>query len=416
MTINSYITRNVQNHVVDLMKQFPAIAIIGARQTGKTTLAKAVAPDFAYFDLEKPQDYDRISHDPEFFFSQRPSHLILDEAQELPILFNLLRGVIDQNREQTGRFIITGSSSTDLLAGISETLAGRIAIVELGTLKVNEYYRKPLSPFYDVLASRLSKSNLPTSEAPLTISQVQNCWLRGGYPEPILKLHPANTHYFETWMSNYQATYINRDIAKLFPQLNKITYRRFLMMLCKLSGNILNKSDLARALEVSEPTVSHYLEIVNGTYVWRKVHSFEHNSIKSLIKMPKGHIRDSGLLHQLLHINDLESLYNDPIVGKSFESFVIEEILKGIQDKGIPNVEFFYYRTYGGSEIDLILAGNFGLLPIEIKLGKTIVRKKLTALENFIKHHQLDFGMLINQSESVEWLTPSIIQIPVGWL
>jgi uncharacterized protein len=416
MSSNPPLTRNISYHLIDLMRKFPVVAIVGARQTGKTTLAKSVAPDFAYFDLEKPGHYDRIVHDPEFFLTQYPDHLILDEAQELPVLFNILRGVVDQNREQMGRFIITGSSSADLLSHISETLAGRIAIIELGTLKANEFYRKPLSPFYDLLQSRISKKNLVIGKPPLTIEQMQHCWLRGGYPEPVIKLNQSNDHYFETWMANYQATYINRDIAKLFPKLNKITYRRFLIMLCKLSGNILNKSDLARALEVSEPTVNHYLEIANGTFVWRKISSYEHNSIKSLVKMPKGHIRDSGLLHQLLHINDLEFLYQDPIVGRSFESFVIEEILKGIQDAGIPNVEFSYHRTYGGAEIDLILEGNFGLLPIEIKLGKTIIRRKLTTLENFINEHHLDFGLLINQSDSIEWLTPSILQIPVGWL
>lgn len=413
MSPYALINRNIESHLIDLMKDFPIIAIIGVRQAGKTTLAKKIAPDFTYFDLEKPSHYDQIVHDPEFFFTQYPNRLILDEAQKLPILFEILRGVIDENRNQKGRFIVTGSSSSQLLAHVSESLAGRIAIVELGTLKMNEYFHHPISPFYKVFQEKLSKDNLIAGKPSLDLKQVQHVWLKGGYPEPLLK---DNKKYFETWMANYQATYINRDIAQLFPKLNMVNFRRFLTMLSKLSGTILNKSDIARALGVSEPTVAHYLDIASGTFLWRQLFSFDSSTTKSLVKMPKGHMRDSGLLHHLLRIYDIESLYSDPIAGRSFENFVIEEILKGIQDIGVPNTNFFYYRTRGGAEIDLILEGNFGVLPIEIKLGKTISRKKILSLSKFVEENGLAFGMVINQSESVVWLTPSIIQVPVGWL
>lgn len=411
-----FYSRNIENYTIDLMHNFPVLAILGARQTGKTTLAKALAPNFNYFDLEKTSHYDQITHDPEFFFNRYPKHIILDEAQELPVLFNIPRGVVDEDRNRNGRFILTGSSSAELLSHISETLAGRIAIIELGTLKMNEYYCQPLSGFFHLFKNKLSRDNLVSGKAPLSLDQVQYCWLRGGYPEPLLKFNKSSQSFYDNWIANYQSTYINRDIAKLFPKLNKINFRRFLNMLSKLSGTILNKSDLARSLEISEPTVAHYLEITNGTFLWRQLPSFENNITKSIIKMPKGHIRDSGLLHHLLHISDIETLYNDPVAGRSFEGFVIEEILRGLQDAGIVNTQFFYYRTRSGAEIDLILEGNFGLLPIKIKLGKTIIRKKLLTLSRFIEEHHLPFGVVINQSESVEWLTENIVQIPVGWL
>lgn len=140
--------RNLQAKIERLLTQFPVVVILGARQVGKTTLAKQIAPDWRYFDLENPDNYDFITRDPSFFFQQFPQHLIIDEAQVYPELFSTLRGVIDQNRDQKGRFILTGSSSPDILTGISESLAGRIAIVELGTLKANEIYQKPLSEFY----------------------------------------------------------------------------------------------------------------------------------------------------------------------------------------------------------------------------------------------------------------------------
>ncbi len=408
--------RNISSYAIDLINNFPILAIIGARQVGKTTLAKAIAPTFTYFDLEKPSHYDQITHDPEFFFAQNPRHIILDEAQELPILFNILRGVIDEQREEMGRFIITGSSSVELLSHASETLAGRIAIIELGTLKTNECYHRPISSFYNVFKDKLLKENLMIDRVPLTTTQLQTCWLRGGYPEPFYKLQEKNINYYETWMANYQATYINRDIAKLFPKLNKLNFRRFIMMLGKLSGTILNKSDLARALEVSEPTIRHYLEIASGTFLWRQLPSFESTATKGVIKAPKGYIRDSGLLHSLLRIDSLDQLFSDPMVGKSFESFVIEELLKGMQDSGIVNFQPYYYRTRSGAEIDLILEGNFGILPIEIKFGKMIKRKNLSTLSDFIEAHHLPFGMVINHGDKVEWLTPNIVQVPVGFL
>ena len=404
--------RNILSYLIDLIEKFPAIAIIGARQVGKTTLAKTVGHNFFYMDLEKGSDYDRLASDPEFFFKQHPTRIIFDEAQELPELFPILRSVIDEQRSLKGRFIITGSSSPELLHNISESLAGRIAIIELGTLKANEYYQQPLSNFYDIFSMSLSKKHIPITLPLLTIQQIQMFWLKGGYPEPINQ----NEEFYRDWMTDYQLTYVNRDIAKLFPRLNKVNYRRFITMLGRLSSKIINKNDLARSLNVSQPTVSEYLDIASGTFLWRQLSSFENSISKNVIKMPRGHICDSGLLHSLLHINNLEKLHNDPIVGFSFEAFVIEEILKGLQDARIRDFEAYYYRTRSGAEIDLILEGAFGLLPIEIKYGFNVSRKQLQTLTGFIEKNNLEFGLLINQSERIEWLTNKIIQIPVGCL
>jgi uncharacterized protein len=414
MTVNA-LPRNLASQICELLTQFPAVVILGARQVGKTEIARHIAPDFVYVDLENPADRDRIEFDPTFFFEEHPSAVILDEAQEFPLLFNYLRGVIDNDRALVGRFIITGSSSPELLSHVSETLAGRVAIVELGALKVNEFWQKPLSNFYQLFNATLDKSKLVFDVPQMTLDEMKMAWLKGGYPEPCLKGRDDKTFY-ERWMINYQSTYLNRDLAKLFPKLDKVNYRRFLTMLGKLSGTIINRSDLARALSISAPTVAHYLDIAEGTYLWRQLHSFEHQFSKNLVKMPKGHVRDSGLLHSLLGIYDLEELLSDPVAGRSFEGFVIEEIIKGIQASGIYGAEFSYYRTRAGAEIDLIIKGRFGTLPIEIKLGSTVYRKQLTALSSFIEKNQLAFGLLINQSSKIEWLTPNILQLPVCYL
>lgn len=407
------VKRNLEHKAQKTLDMFPVLAILGARQVGKTTLAKSLVKGWKYVDLEDPDDYDRVTRNPKFFFQQYPHSVIIDEAQRYPEVFSLLRGVIDANRLEKGRFIITGSSSPELLSQISETLAGRIGLLELGTLKANEYYQKPLSPFYDLFSEELNSKKIVSGPAPLSMEQMQLQWVRGGYPEPLLT---DDDLFYSQWMENYRDTYINQDIGRLFPRLNKIAYRRFLTVLSKLSGTIINKRDMARALEVSEGTVKEYLSIVEGTFLWRSLPSFEKNVIKSVIKMPKGYIRDTGLLHFLLKINSLESLFEDPSVGHSFESFVIEEIAKGLESTFVTNWSLYYYRTRNGAEIDLILDGPFGLLPIEIKYGTSVRLKQLTSLSDFIAEHNVPFGMVINQSSSVEWLTPHIVQMPVGWI
>ena len=407
------VNRNFEHKAKKTLEMFPVLAILGARQVGKTTLAKTLGAGWKYLDLENPDDYDLITRDPTFFFQQYPRNVIIDEAQMYPELFSVLRGVIDAQRTEKGRFILTGSSSPELLSQISETLAGRIGLLELGTLKANEYYQKPLSPFYELFSETLNPKNLISGPAPLSNEEVQLLWLKGGYPEPLLM---QDDLFYAQWMENYRDTYINRDIAKLFPRLNKVAYRRFLTILSKLSSTIINKQDVGKALEVSQVTVKEYIAIAEGTFLWRSLPSFERNIIKSVIKMPKGYIRDTGLLHYLTRINSLENLMTDPLVGHSFESFVIEEILKGLEATFTTNWQPYYYRTRNGAEIDLLLDGPFGLLPIEIKYGTSVRLKQLTALSEFIQEHNLPFGMVINQSASVEWLTPKIVQIPVGWL
>ncbi|HVV68530.1 MAG TPA: ATP-binding protein [Gammaproteobacteria bacterium] len=407
------IYRNLFNKANQLLEQFPVIVLLGARQVGKTTLARQIRPNWRYLDLENPNDFELLTRDPVFFFKQFPENIIIDEAQEFPGLFAVLRGVIDQNRQTKGRFILTGSSSLELLTGISESLAGRIAILKLGTLKANELYQQPLSDFYKLFSQKLNPDNLPKGKPLLTLAEMQKIWLRGGYPEPILNY---NNHYYTEWMANYRDTYINRDIAKLFPHLNKSAYQRFLQMLCQLSGTMINKSQIGRSIEVSEKTISEYLNIVAGTFLWQPITSYEKDLSKSIVKMPKGYFTDNGLQHFLLKIHDQDDLYHHPKVGSSFEGFVIEELYKGLQALAITNWEFHFYRTRNQAEIDLIIDGNFGVLPIEIKQGSQVARRELMTLTRFIEEQNLPFGLLINQAEEALWLTPRIYQLPINWL
>lgn len=398
-----------------MLELFPVVVLLGARQSGKTTLAQALRPQWLYLDLEKPSDFNRVDYDPEFFFQQHPQHIIIDEAQRLPSLFETLRSVIDQDRKHVGRFLLTGSSSPALLKNVSESLAGRVAIVELGTMKANEIFAMPLSPIYQLLADRqFTREQLSSLAKPkLRLSHIQQAWQKGGYPEPVL--NQTDLFYWQ-WMENYEDTYIHRYIANLFPRLNRTAYQRFLTMLCRLSSTILNKSDIARALEISASSVHEFLTIADGTFLWRQLPSYEKSVSKSVVKMPKGHIRDSGLLHALLKLVDSTQLYGDPIVGASFEAFVIEEIIKGLQSTLLTHWSTYYYRTRGGAEIDFILEGVFGVIPIEIKYGTQVKKSQLKSLESFVKDNQLDFGLVINQAEQATWLSETVFQLPANYL
>lgn len=408
------VKRNLEDRVHRLLEIFPVVMLIGARQTGKTTLSKTVRPDWHYFDLESAGDYDFISKDFRFFFQEYPRQVIFDEAQELPGLFRELRGVIDANRQEKGRFILTGSSSPDLLREAGDSLAGRLAILEIGTLKTNEIRREPLPPFYQVLEQDLSAESIEfirTLECPT--QDVIPFFFRGGYPEPVLA---EDDYAYSVWMENYYRTYIDRDIRKLFPRLDAIRYRRFVTMLSSLSGTIINKAQLGRSVDVSEVTIRDYLEVADKTFFWRTIPSFETSKSKSTVKMPKGIVRDSGINHYLTGIDTREKLIRAPQVGRNFESFIIEEIIKGIQATKVTRWDYFYYRTRNGAEIDLVLSGSFGILPIEIKFGRETSRRQLMSLQQFVQHHNLPFGIVVNNSRKVRMLSEKIIQVPAGCL
>lgn len=395
---------------------FPAVAIIGPRQCGKSTLVKAIRPDWKYYDLERPDDYQLVSSDPLGFFSRQPEKIIIDEAQEFPDLFKVLRGVIDQDRKAAGRFLLTGSSSPEIVKGLSESLAGRIATIELWPFKAAELYERSLPPVYELLCDPgIDLNTLDTLEPALEPGQVYEHWLLGGYPEPRIKGQEL-PEFHGLWMDEYFADYIRRDIQRLFPRINTHTFRLFIQTLSFHSGSILNQSEIARALEVSSPTVREYLEILHNTFIWRNLRSYEHNSLKAVQKKPRGFFRDQGILHHLLKIDDIDRLLLHPTAGSSFEAFVIEEVIRGFQCTMKAGIDFHFYRTRDKSEIDLIISGPFGVIPIEIKLGYKVNQRMLTSLKNFIGDTGTHFGILVNNAERVEFLSDTIIQIPARYL
>lgn len=412
----SVLKRNQINNINRLLNSFPAVLILGVRQCGKSTLCKEARGNWRYYDLENSKDYDYISSDVDFFFKENSNNIIIDEAQELPSIFKNLRGVIDSNPNETNRFILTGSSSPELIKMASDSLAGRIGIIELGTFKNNELLKNSIPEFYKIFNDELSSNTLNKLKSlrkPDMKPDVINMFLRGGYPAPVLQ---NDREFYQDWMENYFQTYINRDIKKLFPKIDSIKYRRFITMLSELSGTIINKAQLGRSIDVSEVTIRDYLDIAHKTFFWRMIPSFEKTKVKSVTKMPKGIVRDTGFLHYLSNIDSREKLLRYPGFGQNFESFIIEEIIKGVQAVPVRRWDYYYYRTKNGIEIDLILDGKFGTLPIEIKSGSSTTIKNLKSLSYFIESQNLPFGIVINNDNEIKMLNEKIIQIPAFYM
>ncbi|MCC6221549.1 MAG: ATP-binding protein [Deltaproteobacteria bacterium] len=408
--------RYLQDKFNALLAMFPVVAVIGPRQSGKSTFVRAVQPNFKYYDLESPDDYQLLSSDPLRFFELNHKEVIIDEAQQYPELFKVLRGVIDNKRSDKGRFILTGSSSPEIVSGLTESLAGRVATIEMAPFKAAEYFEVSISPFFERVVAK-SKDVKDYLDLPSTISlaQMMEVWFKGGFPEPLIESE-TNHEFYNQWMENYVVNYVGRDIRSLFPHLKIHNFRRFLTLLSQYSGHQLNMSDMARSLEVSASTIRDYLDVIHHTFIWRNLTSFEKNALKKIQKAKKGFFRDQGILHYFLKIASLNDLLIHPVAGFSFESFVIEEIIRGFQATMATQIDYHYYRTVDKSEVDLVVDGPFGIVPFEIKLASSLNKRDLRALEIFLSDMKLELGFVINTAKRIERLTEKIIQIPVNYI
>ncbi|MEQ9489542.1 MAG: ATP-binding protein [Alphaproteobacteria bacterium] len=334
------ISRSKTHHILDRLDQFPAVALLGPRQAGKTTLAEQIGGDrpSVYLDLESPADREKLS-DPTLYLSSHEDKLvILDEVQRMPELFQTLRGLIDQGRRRglkAGRFLLLGSASIDLLKQSGESLAGRIAYVELGPLNVRE--------------------TEPDSD--------ERLWIRGGFPDSFLA---GSDKASALWRENFIRTYLERDVPQLGPRIPAETLRRFWTMLAHEQGTMLNAAALARGLGVGGTTVARYLDLLVDLLLVRRLPPLHANVGKRLVKSPKVFVRDSGIVHTLLGLDDREAVLGHPVAGGSWEGYVIENLLAAAPERS----EAFFYRTAAGAEIDLVLAlPNGRRWAIEIKRG-----------------------------------------------
>ena len=405
--------RHFTAFINELLTLFPCVAITGVRQSGKTTALRDLPQPWQRYDLETASDYDLVARDPDLFLRLNPQQVALDEAQLLPALFPALRVAIDADRNSNGRFVITGSSSPELLHSISESLAGRVAMVEVAPLTMSEAFAQPPSGLYELIQSRRLLTDFASLQPSNTdLQQHHDYWLRGGYPEPWLK---NNARFHKLWMQNYVKTYLERDILRLFPSLQREKYQLFLQMLAQLSGTIINYSDVARTLGISPPTVREYFRIAHGTFLWRHIPPYEKNAAKRLVKHPKGYLRDSGLLHHFLHLYTQNDLLAHPQMGHSWETMVIENLIRGLNAQGIL-FDYYHYRTSAGAEVDLVLEGEFGLLPIEIKYKQTVSLRDLKGIHSFIEEYQCPYGIVVSNNERLGLVSEKLINVPFRYV
>lgn len=322
------ITRRLENQLIKTINRSPSVVLIGPRQIGKTTLARQIATDFpsVYIDLEKRTDRLKISDIHSFHEANKDKLIILDEVQLAPEIFAEIRGIIDEQRRSGNKykqFLFLGPASLDLLKQTSESLAGRIALLELHPIDIMEY-----------------GDAMP--------GDIKTLWLRGGFPESLLAPSEEDSM---AWRQQFIRTYLERDIPQLGPRIPAETLLRFWTLLANLQGSPMNAAPLSKNLEVAQTTVRRYLDLMVDLMLVRRLSPWSQNLNKRLLKSPKIYIRDSGITHALLQIQNYNALLGHPVQGGSWEGFVIENICSVLPY----HVRPYYYRSQAGAEIDLIL-------------------------------------------------------------
>lgn len=370
------IKRHLEAQVLERLQNSSSVALMGPRQVGKTTLAFSISEDIraVYLDLENRTDLQKVQDIAAFHLANSDKLIILDEVQRLPEVFAPIRGLIDAERRKgnkTGHFLFLGSASIDLLQQSSESLAGRISYIELFPVDATEYL-----------------------DSPEELVKLNQLWLRGGFPESLLAGSDENSF---RWRKDFIKTYLERDIPQLGPRIPADTLERLWIMLAHIQGTSPNASKLAGALEISGMSVGRYIDLLVDLLLVRKLLPYTANIKKRLVKSPRVYVRDSGIVHALLNIGSLNDLLGHPVVGKSWEGFVIENIM-AVLPKG---AQAFYYLTAGGAEIDLLI--DFGKNPrefwaIEIKRSPSTGVKRgfheacqdLNPTRKFVVHAETD--------------------------
>jgi predicted AAA+ superfamily ATPase len=380
------IRRRYEGPLRELLRRFPLVTVLGPRQCGKTTFIRQVLPSWTYLDLERPSDAAPVAADPEARLAQLGGRVILDEAQRLPEIFPVLRGVVDRAGHRRGRFVLLGSASPGLVRHISESLAGRTAFLDLPPFR------------WDEVAARRPAPTLA------------DLWFRGGFPVAFLERDDRARH---DWLEAYTRTFIERDLAALGIEVSASQMRRLWTMLAHVNGGLWNASHLAASLGVSYHTVNRYVDILEQTFLVRKLPPYLANVGKRLVKSPKVYFRDTGLLHYFLGIPNTRIFDAHPARGASWEAFAIDQVLTAFQ-RVHPGSQGYFWRTAQGDEVDLLVESGGRRIPFEMKLHSAPGAADARGLARCLQDLTLPRGYLVYPGRERYSLGPGVTALPAA--
>ncbi len=381
LCICSMISREAEQELRNLARQFKSVAVVGPRQSGKTTLVKAVFKDKAYVNLENPDIRMFAKEDPRGFLSAYPNGALLDEIQRVPELFSYLQQVLDDSEEK-GLFILTGSNNFLIQENIAQSLVGRVAYLFLLPLSLTELNRFDLSS--------------------------DSLMIRGGYPGLLSEEVQPHTYY-----SNYIRTYVERDVRLIKNITHLYTFEKFVKLCAGRIGQLLNMNSLAAEVGVDSKTIASWIGVLETSFVVFRMYPYFQNYNKRLVKMPKLYFYDTGLAALLLGMKEKDQLILHPYRGALFENLVILEILKKRYNKGVLD-SLYFWKNSTGNEIDLLLDSSKGTVPIEIKSGKTITVEYFKGLNYWMNLSGVEKGFVVYDGEDIQHRSNGIKVLPLN--
>lgn len=405
-----YIRRHLDTKIQQLMQQFPALLLTGPRQVGKSTLLQHTASDYGYVSFDDPLLLSQAKDEPALFMLNHPEKVILDEVQYAPELFSLLKLTIDK-QQRNGLFLLSGSQAFELMNNVSETLAGRIAILKLSGLSLREIQNNPFSqpfiPSLDYLHSREEH-----------LQETPNLWsiIHQGY---MPRLYQQTTDW-HTYYASYVATYIERDVRQIANINSSLDFTRFMVAIAARSGELLNYSKLAQEIGISLDTVKRWTAILQTSGIIYLLQPYSNNHLKRAIKTPKIYFMDTGLMAWLTKWLTPETIQQGAKSGQFLETFVVSEIIKSFYNAGMePSI--YYYRDTNQKEIDLIVEHGRTLYPVEIK-STANPDKKMASAFNVLREQlpkdevSVAHGVIINQYPQKLWLAEDLIALPLSYV